>query len=266
MHLVRTLSLIVSIALVCVASGCDQTTTPAANNSENIDLTSLQDPTPSDLAPYIYGRSSPYSEELGPLAANTGMTVHLEGTNFTTMTDSLGWWIMKYVPAGIYIVDLSRPGYGSRKLYNIQYLGRGHYSLGNTWLNPLPKGFVPVIESFNGNEVVAHCIDTSFHVINGDVPFKFFYSKHREFDPSDPSTYQRAVDGPSFPYSNQRITIRMNVRNNLDSMGFKFGDSVFVRMFEGEYGDDNYIDLTTGQRVYTLYPYERGASVAFKYF
>jgi predicted heme/steroid binding protein len=70
------------------------------------------------------------------LPNSSGITVSLEGTNYSTVTDDSGRFELKNVPSGTYTVRWSKPGYG-----DIRYIGATIQGGGNT----------PVYIAYNGN-------------------------------------------------------------------------------------------------------------------
>jgi len=59
------------------------------------------------------------------LANRAGATVAIEGTGFSTQTDSTGHWTIKGIPAGIYNIIISKPGFDTDLVpeYNISGVG-----------------------------------------------------------------------------------------------------------------------------------------------
>jgi hypothetical protein len=50
----------------------------------------------------------------------SGVTVTLEGTNYSTVTDDSGYYSFQAIPAGSYNVLFSKPGYGSVRLFSMK--------------------------------------------------------------------------------------------------------------------------------------------------
>ena len=63
----------------------------------------------------------------GPLnfSSSAGVTVALDSTTFSTMTDSAGFWRLNNVPAGNYDVTISKSGFGLFRVYGVTIEGPG---------------------------------------------------------------------------------------------------------------------------------------------
>jgi hypothetical protein len=59
------------------------------------------------------------------LRDQSGIRVMLRSTNLSTLTDSLGKWRVANVPAGIYDIELSKPGYATNLIRAYQFVGGG---------------------------------------------------------------------------------------------------------------------------------------------
>lgn len=91
----------------------------------------------------------------GAQLPSQGVTVSIEGTRFTTLSDSSGAWRIDSLPAGVYVISFSRPGLGTFKILNFQFAGNGVFYLGTTGLAELPTGFtseMSVIEGLTNGE------------------------------------------------------------------------------------------------------------------
>ena len=60
-----------------------------------------------------------------PLSNASGTTVHIEGTAFSATTDSLGDWTLNNVPAGIYNIMITKPGFDTDLITQDQFSGAG---------------------------------------------------------------------------------------------------------------------------------------------
>src|ERR1035441_7339748 len=56
----------------------------------------------------------------------SGITVSLDGTNISSVTDDSGYYELDNVPSGTYNVTLSKPGYGSIRWYGREVQGGGN--------------------------------------------------------------------------------------------------------------------------------------------
>jgi hypothetical protein len=73
----------------------------------------------------------------------SGATVHIEGTGFSETTDSLGDWTMNNVPAGIYNILITKPGFDTDLISQDQFSGAGTQFLENGAIS----SFSPLLDS-----------------------------------------------------------------------------------------------------------------------
>ncbi len=69
---------------------------------------------------------------------NSGVTVFLDSTSFTTTTDTVGKFTLQNVPAGNYTITFTKSGYGTYKSSYSDYLGGETYQLPTTSLYATP--------------------------------------------------------------------------------------------------------------------------------
>jgi hypothetical protein len=86
------------------------------------------------------------SEDLSRLSDASGATVSVEGTTLSTITGSSGQWEIPDLPAGIYNIIISKPGFDTSRLLKHRALGVGHYFFDSVGIFTLPEGKVVVTE------------------------------------------------------------------------------------------------------------------------
>jgi hypothetical protein len=67
---------------------------------------------------------------------HSGITVMLEGTTISTLTDSNGYWELKNVPNDTYVVGFEKDEYVKMKRYNLQLVGSGTYYFDFSYSTP----------------------------------------------------------------------------------------------------------------------------------
>jgi hypothetical protein len=77
------------------------------------------------LAGSMRGFVSLYDEEGGRIANSKGVTVSLEGTSRSTMTDSSGEWQIDDVMTGTYAIVYEKDGFFEERTEELQFLGGG---------------------------------------------------------------------------------------------------------------------------------------------
>ncbi len=72
------------------------------------------------------------------LSDNSGVTVSLDSTSFSTTSASDGGWRLVGVPTGIYVLKYSKAGYFVQKDFNLQFVGGGTYYVYPHTLSQIP--------------------------------------------------------------------------------------------------------------------------------
>lgn len=77
----------------------------------------------------IVGRVELYDTLNRAMKDNSGVTVSIEGTSYTTISDASGSWTLNNIPTGTYVIILGKEGFTSKKIFNVQHTGNGTYYL-----------------------------------------------------------------------------------------------------------------------------------------
>jgi hypothetical protein len=72
-------------------------------------------------------------------ASSSGVSVSLDGTSFSTLTDSSGFWKFDNVPAGNYDVTIAKSGFGLMRTYGVAVGGPGTAFIPRVDLGELPS-------------------------------------------------------------------------------------------------------------------------------
>ncbi|HEY3875471.1 MAG TPA: hypothetical protein VGM92_08330 [Candidatus Kapabacteria bacterium] len=72
----------------------------------------------------IRGSVQPY-ENCQPLPNRSGATVSIQGTSLSTTSDTVGNWMISNVPAGIYNILITKPGFDTDLITQDQFSGAG---------------------------------------------------------------------------------------------------------------------------------------------
>ena len=90
--------------------------------------------------------------------------VSLEGTSFSTLSLKDGSWEIAGVPAGIYTIRYSKPGFFTMKNYNVQFVGGGTLFLDEQALGIIPSVVVSYIH--------VSSVDTALRInVTGAISF-----------------------------------------------------------------------------------------------
>jgi hypothetical protein len=196
------------------------------------------------------------------LTNRSGATVRIEGTTYSTATDSTGAWRLKNVAPGTYVLVLEKEGFGPKKLFNVQHVGNGTLYLAITGipnyqtfrLKALPKSSIDlVLRSF---EPYPYYRDTSWqdslgilrhgYIIdtleNGAATFTVttpaFYgtnvkgviwiSHDENIDPENGNSYVARYRNASIRTDQYGYDMQLS-RTTLYDLGFTPGERVFIR-------------------------------------
>lgn len=79
---------------------------------------------------YEYGNDSVY---------NGGVNVWIPGTNYSTISDSRGYWSLDSIPPGVYDFYFYKQGCDTSIRYDFQFVGNGNTFAGYYYLYEIPK-------------------------------------------------------------------------------------------------------------------------------
>ena len=90
------------------------------------------------------------------LADYGGVSVSVEGTSYTTTTNSEGYWRFDELPAGTYILKFTREGFAENRLYNQQFVGGGHLYTGTDQMYRLPSFSITSLNAYLSDTAHQH--------------------------------------------------------------------------------------------------------------
>jgi hypothetical protein len=106
---------ILSFTFIAFVFGC-QNSTPA---------------TSQDVTGELKGTVGLYDAHGMEISNRSGVFVQAEGTNFSTISDSAGNWIIQDLPTQTYSISFSKSGFGTVKNTSFSFIGGGTVSYGN---------------------------------------------------------------------------------------------------------------------------------------
>ncbi|HRH47690.1 MAG TPA: carboxypeptidase-like regulatory domain-containing protein [Panacibacter sp.] len=200
-------------------------------------------------------------DDLANDAPDSNMTVTIDGTAFTTTTDSSGKYSFKDVPAGTYNLTYSKPGYGTYRLdtFHVVYNSNDTpavvpaKALGTLSTTTVTDLFISVegdtikiIPTINpaGNEIIARGV-------------RFFYGADESVTGTDFLSYSK-----QFRLKKDSDPIKVSKTDFYDA-GFSPGATIYVRVYGDAIFSNDYIDLTTGK---SIFPNLNPTTVASKSF
>jgi hypothetical protein len=161
------------------------------------------------------------------LSTSAGVTVSLDGANYTTQTDSAGFWEIGNVSPGNYNVTVSKTGFGLIRAYGVTIEGPGMAYVSPQMTLGIAPSTVPVLS----NVVIAPRKDsgvvTNDSLLSGDYSGganMFFIDNSPNVQPGDAHMLLEygTEGGNHFDYS----------LSNLRSAGIKSGMTVYLSACE----------------------------------
>jgi carboxypeptidase family protein len=127
------------VILLVVVSGCSNVNSPVTVDGSITGVVSLGNE---------IGSSSP-----NPFTSSAGVSVSLDGTSLSTVTDSSGFWKFDNIPSGNYDVTITKSGFGLTRIYGVTVGGPGTAFIPRVALGELPSE-APTLVSANVVTVV----------------------------------------------------------------------------------------------------------------
>lgn len=210
----------------------------------------------------------------------SGVTVTLEGTSYSAVTDANGIWSISDLPAGTYDLMYSRDGYTRQKSCCFQFVGGGtavapypytYVSLGklvgntiedcsageffdayvivqDTVVSPHSPGGVQIIQdTVSGTNTTLNFLEFRF---TGELPecgqyVTIFFGRDDAVS-STPGRWEKMLR-MNFQQNDVRIVHLAEIAKN---QGFVEGDELYLALYPGNYR--SYRDPETGDQVYDL--------------
>jgi len=179
---------------------------------------------------------------------NRGATISIDGTNYRAESDSIGKWIIKDVPAGIYILTISKPGYSAYKIRH-SFVGGGDDFLYFHMIGKLPTFQISnlfVEHTTNNQNVIVNASLSSSTAEN--VIIYFNRSSKVSSDPADNIGYVFATSKVVGTTNTLSSVIYLPVWQNMDVSS---GTKIFLRVYPNvKSGYNMFIDSETGKGIY----------------
>ncbi len=200
----------------------------------------------------ISGKVNVNDEDGNSLRDLSGVTISLDKTSISTQSNADGTWTLKDVPAGVYSISFSKPGYGLNKVISYNFAGNGDAYLSTTQISAIPEltSFVSSTSLDTSNEVRAILIEGAVSKVidltmNRTV---ILFLGRSEAVSSDPATYV----GQSLafvPGGTNKFTQIFSAQQ-LRSMGFDSGEKVFITSYAASKQYYRYVDVRNGRNFF----------------
>jgi len=184
-----------------------------------------------------------------PIPNDTGITVSVEGKNLTATTNSLGQWDLAGLTTGIYNIDISKSGYGSRKILDFQFVGGGQADAGNVGLYQIPSYSVTKL-----SDTVENTIVYISGIFSGPLPTDLMFASLYLFldtvpsVSSDPKKYLASTSITNAADTSFSAGINPTY---LQKSGFSGGQTIYMVAYASSANPVGYTDFETGNQVFT---------------
>lgn len=177
-----------------------------------------------------------------------GMTVSIEGTSYTTTTDSGGKYIFKDVKYGTYSFVFTKAGYGTSRIDTFKHVNNNDQVpsiVPAKTLGAISTTSVTALEvETDGDTLIIHPTtspEASREVSRG---VRLFYGNLGSVSGSEYIGYSAV-----FGLKQATGSIRVG-KDELYKMGFAPGSTVYIKAYGDSFVSNDYTDLNTGKRVF----------------
>jgi hypothetical protein len=246
------------IVIGILVSGCSKNENPLSVSS-------------SDMSGTLGGWVELADIDGGPVADAGGVSVTVEGTNYSATTTSDGQWSIGGLPAGTYIVSFSKSGYGTYKS-----IGHRHVGGGDSYLSPVTLGAVPGMSISNFSvrsldSVVSYIRRDTLHQtddtirtylrhvevkagFSGDSTgigrVKVYFGRNQNLS-NMPGNYLFVMDVNQYEDGNWRKQLLRVNSETLAQHGITPGSTLYAVAYVASYYGTQYFDPAANQWAYT---------------
>jgi len=177
---------------------------------------------------------------------DSGVSVWIEGSTDTTLTDSLGRWRFEGLGTGIYSIMMRKAGYGYTKIPSAQFVGGGDLYLGVKALVADP-GYRTTLDILFGYAGPATAVGGS---ATGAPPGRnvLIFVGRRQIDRLDPLTY---IDTLRAQVNLNGFFTSAAIRVHDPPWNFSPGDTIYFQAFPVSGMLDGYLDPATGRTIFS---------------
>jgi len=209
---------------------------------------------------------------------NSGVKISIDGTSYSTLSDSKGRWELDNIPPGTYNISFTKEGYAMEKMVAYRFVGNGtDYLFSQDIYQMIKINATIVTRPFDNGATYFSCklfrFDPS-ESLNGLALILF--GSDSSFNPLEPSSYRYSALGRNITLDSvtgYNIYIRVA---DLIAAGFHSGDKIYC----ADYGSNitafvwdiqkqesiitpSYFDIATGNEVYTGFEGSRSEVKSF---
>ena len=218
------------------------------------------DPTPEPITKAnIIGSVNLYDEGVTQID-NSNMTVQVQGTGLSAITDADGDFTLLDIPFGTYAIIFEKSGFGTFKKFDLEHTNTGSSTIitENPSLGESSTTQVTALtSSVNGNDIQIS-ITTNPAGNNGNTRYvRYFLSADPNVSNENYTYYSPGLVSQINPFE---ITLS---QNNLSGAGFSSGQTVYVKVYGDSFWSNEYDDPDLGRKVFPNLNMTSANSVSF---
>jgi hypothetical protein len=182
--------------------------------------------TPGDMIGFV----QIYDSLRQQVTNNSGVTVSLEGTPYSTVSDVSGKWHLENIPTGTYKIAITKDTYATQKIFNVQITGNGTYypKLGATEMYPIPHLTSNlVLRPFESEQAI---FSTQCEKRNVYVFAAIYFNTTEHIDPADPGSFLYFTFSSDYQDASGNFNITV-YRSNLLKAGFTPDQTIYCSAF-----------------------------------
>lgn len=215
----------------------------------------------------LSGTVQTWDDKLNSTTDQAGVTVTIsDQPTFVAITDATGRYTFDDLAFGVHDLTFSKSGYGTSKLYGVVHNALSatpttqvaNFSFGKTSTTTV-TAFAVSGNTFNGQPGVSFSYNFGSAPSTGNRAFvRYFLSAAADVSSTSYSAFSPVVN-----FSNTSAIAGFTV-NDLVSMGFSSGQTVYVRMYGDSFRSNEYKDPNTGKWVFPNINPNTVAAVSFQ--
>ncbi len=241
------------LALV-IFCGCKSTSSPSPTSGNSIN---------GNMVGYVAAYDS-----TGSKTDNSGVKISIDGTSYSSLSDSKGRWELDNVVPGTYNISYTKDGYAMEKIIAYRFVGNGtDYLFSQDIYQSLRTHASLVIRPFSNGTAVFSCRifrNNTSESLSGLALLLF--AKDSSFSPIEPNSYLYSEDNHGLSNDTLRgYDFRIN-SSDLNAAGYKSGDNIYCVGYASNVNVwlwdiqkqqstlvPSYFDIASGKLIYTAF-------------
>ena len=176
-----------------------------------------------------------------------GVTVSVEGSTISAVTDSSGRWVLRSLSMGTFDITFSKTGYGTRKSTGYQFVGGGQASYGTTSLSQIPGFTVTGLAATPSGDDVFLSLSITGTLPTANRNVRIFVGTSAAIS-SNPENYLFVIWGI---LSSTSTTLSGSLPSQwFHSYGIPAGQTAYLIAYADGYDSGAYVDPETGRYWY----------------